>query len=162
MNAATGHTAQLSRLERVGLFVERGLDKYLTPFGIWLVRRTKGGIGRLWKVEVLVLTTRGRRSGRERRVVLRYFPDGEAMILAAANDGGATDPGWYFNLTAEPAARVEIEGRTIPVRAEELPPEEAADWWQRIVRIHPSYERFARATTRRIPILRLTPTPSPA
>jgi deazaflavin-dependent oxidoreductase (nitroreductase family) len=81
------------------------------------------------------------------------------MILAAANDGGATHPGWYHNLTAEPMARVEVHGRMIHVRAEELPSEEAAAWWQRIVRIQPNYERFARATSRTIPIIRLTPTP---
>ena len=151
---------RLSRTEHVSLFIERSLDRWLSPFGVWVFRRTKGAIARPFKVDALVLTTRGRRSGRERVVVLRYFPDGKAMILAAANDGGASHPGWYYNLTAEPTAHVEIEGRTINVRAEELPPEEAADWWQQIVRIEPNYERFARATARRIPIIRLTPTPS--
>lgn len=148
---------RLSRSERLVLFIERSLDRWLSPLGVWVFRRTKGAIARPWKVDALVLTTRGRRSGRERTVVLRYFPDGEAMILAAANDGGATHPGWYHNLVAEPTARVEIEGRTIRVRTEELPPEEAAEWWQQIVRIQPNYERFRRATTRRIPIIRLTP-----
>jgi deazaflavin-dependent oxidoreductase (nitroreductase family) len=151
--------AGLSRNEKVVLLLERGLDRWLSPFGVWVFRRTKGGIARPWHVDALLLTTRGRRSGRERTVVLRYFPDGDAMILAAANDGGATHPGWYHNLTAEATARVEVRGQTINVRAEELPSEEAAAWWQRIVRIQPNYDRFARATNRTIPIIRLTPTP---
>lgn len=150
---------RLSRGEKASLLVERSLDRWLSPLGVWVFRRTKGAIARPWKVEALVLTTRGRRSGIERSVVLRYFPDGEVMILAAANDGGATHPGWYYNLKADPTARVEVEGRTIHVRAEELPPEDAADWWRQIVRIQPNYERFARATARRIPIIRLTPAP---
>jgi deazaflavin-dependent oxidoreductase (nitroreductase family) len=158
VNPTAGRTARLSRVERLSLFVERGLDKWLTPIGVWVMRRTKGAMARLWKVDVLVLTTHGRRSGRPRTVVLRYFPDGEAMILAAANDGGANHPGWYYNLTAEPLARVEIKGRSSSVRAAELPAAEAADWWRQIVRIQPSYDRFARATSRTIPILRLTPT----
>ena len=158
MANADASSIRLSRRERLALLLERGLDRWLSPLGVWALRRTKGALARPWKVDALVLTTRGRRSGRERTVVLRYFPEGEAMILAAANDGGARHPGWYYNLKAEPTARVEIEGRTVDVQTDELPPEEAAEWWRRIVRIQPSYERFARATARRIPILRLTPT----
>ena len=148
---------RLSRKERLGLFVGRGLDKRLNPVGVWLYRRTKGGITRPWKVDALLLTTRGRRSGRERTVVLQFFRDGEAMILAAANDGGTSHPGWYFNLVADPAARVEVMGRTFAVRAEELPTDEADAWWTRILVRAPSYERYARATGRTIPIMRLVP-----
>ena len=148
---------RVSRRERIGLAIHRGLDRWLSPLGVWVMRRTKGGVARPWKVDALLLTTRGRRSGRERTVVLQYFPDGDAMIVAAANDGGAAHPGWYFNLTAEPAARVEVMGRTIPVRAEELPPDEAATWWGRILERSPDYERYARATMRTFPIIRLVP-----
>jgi deazaflavin-dependent oxidoreductase (nitroreductase family) len=150
-------TRRLSRKERVGLFLQRGLDKRLTPLGIWLYRRTKGGITRPWKVDALLLTTHGRRTGRARTVVLQFFPDGDAMVVAAANDGGASHPGWYFNLTADPVARAEVMGRTVPVRAEELLADEAAAWWQRILRRAPSYEQYARATRRTIPIVRLVP-----
>jgi deazaflavin-dependent oxidoreductase (nitroreductase family) len=147
----------LSRRERLILAIERGLDRWLSPAGVFVMRRTSGRIADPWKVEALVLTTHGRRSGRERTVVLRYFPDGEAMVVAAANDGGRSHPGWYFNLAATPEARVEVRGRVLPVRAEVMPDEEATAWWQRIVRIQPSYERFARATSRRFPIVRLVP-----
>jgi deazaflavin-dependent oxidoreductase (nitroreductase family) len=82
------------------------------------------------------------------------------MIVAAANDGGASHPGWYFNLKADPAARVEVMARAIAVRAEELPADEAAAWWGRIPRQDPSYERYARATSRTIPVLRLVPLPA--
>ena len=150
-----------SRKERVGLFVGRGLDKWLTPLGVWVYRRTKGGITGPWKVDALLLTTRGRRSGRERTVVLQFFRDGDAMIVAAANDGGASHPGWYFNLKAEPAARVEVMGRALAVRAEELPADEAAAWWQRILLRAPSYERYTRATPRSFPIMRLVPVAAP-
>jgi deazaflavin-dependent oxidoreductase (nitroreductase family) len=147
----------LTRLERARLVIGGGLDKRLTPLAVWLYRRTKGGITRPWKVDALLLTTRGRKSGRQRTVVLQYFPDGEAMILAAANDGGPSHPGWYFNLSADPVARVEVMGRTISVRAEEVPADEAAAWWARILLRAPSYEQYARATSRAIPIVRVAP-----
>ena len=162
-----GHGQRLSRLERIGLFLHRGLDKWLTPLGIWIMRRTNGAVtdsriarmlGAPREVDVLLLTTRGRRSGRERTVVLQFFPDGDAMVVTAANDGGTSHPGWFFNLQGDPSARVEVLGRTIPVHAEELPAEATAEWWPRIVRRDPSYERYARATSRRFPIVRLVPT----
>jgi deazaflavin-dependent oxidoreductase (nitroreductase family) len=148
---------RFSTWARLRLSVGRQLDKRLTPLGIWLYRRTKGGITRPWKVNAFLLTTRGRRSGRERTVVLQYFPDGEAMVIAAANDGGPAHPGWYFNLSANPTAIVEVMGRTVAVRAEELPPAEAAAWRQRILLRSPSYEQYTRATTRIFPIVRLVP-----
>ena len=151
----------LTRFERARLVVGGGLDKRLTPLAVWLYRRTKGGITRLWKVDALLLTTRGRRSGRQRTVLLQYFPDGDAMILAAANDGGPSHPGWYFNLSADAAARVEVMGRTISVRAEEVPTNEASAWWERILRRAPNYEQYTRATSRAIPIVRLVPVPGP-
>jgi deazaflavin-dependent oxidoreductase (nitroreductase family) len=150
-------TTGLSRKEHVGLFLHRGLDRWLSPLGVLAYRRTRGGITRPWHVDALLLTTRGRRSGRQRTVVLQFFPDGASMIVAAANDGGTAHPGWYFNLTANPAARVEVMGRAIAVEAEELPADEAAKWWRRILIRDPTYERYARATSRRIPIIRLVP-----
>ncbi len=159
---ATGTTRTISRREAVGLFLHRNADRWLSPLGVWVMRRTKGGATKAWKVDALVLTTRGRRSGKERSVVLQFFRDGEAMLLAAANDGGAPLPGWYWNLTADPAARVEVGGRTIAVRAEVLEGDEAAAGWARVVERDPSYERYARAAGRPIPIVRLVPAPPTA
>ena len=162
----------LSRSERVKLAIHRWLDRHLSPMGVWLMRRSKGRLtdlnpdfvfqskGRLteaYKVNALLLTSRGRRSGRQRTVVLQYFPDGDAMVVVAANDGGAAHPGWYFNLTTAPEAAVEVNGRRIPVRAAELDADEAAEWWRRILAVAPAYEQYRRATTRPFPILRLVP-----
>jgi deazaflavin-dependent oxidoreductase (nitroreductase family) len=94
-------------------------------------------------------------------VVLQFFPDGNSMIVVAANDGGDACPGWYFNLTASSDARAEVKGMTIAVRAEELPVDDAAAWWERIVGLSPAYERYRRATSRAFPIIRLMPATSP-
>jgi deazaflavin-dependent oxidoreductase (nitroreductase family) len=150
-----------SELERLALWVQRLLDKKLNPFGVWVYRRTRGGIARPWQVEALLLTTPGRRSGRERTVVLRYLPDGEAMVVIATNDGADTPPAWYLNLQADPSARVEVDGRRLSVRATELADPEARAWWDRMVELSPSYERYRRATSRRFPVVRLVPTLTP-
>jgi deazaflavin-dependent oxidoreductase (nitroreductase family) len=150
-------TNHLSWKERVGLVLHRDLDKLFTPVATRLYRRTKGGLTARLNVDVLLLTTTGRRSGKERTVVLQYFPDGDSMMLAAANDGGQADPAWYLNLKANPVARAEVGTRAIDVHAEELSAEEAAAWWPRIVERDANYERYARATSRRIPLMRLDP-----
>lgn len=156
----------LSRMERIGLFLHRESDKRLTPLGIWVMRRTKGGIvqgriarmlGATREVDVLLLTTCGRKSGKERTVVLQFFPDGDDLVLAAANDGGGSHPAWYHNLKATPVARVEVKGRTFVVRAEELSADQAAAFWPRLLRRAPSYERYQRATSRTFPLVRLVP-----
>ncbi len=147
----------LSGKERIGLFLHRGLDRWLSPFGVWVFRRTNGAIAKPWKVDALLLTSRGRRTGRQRTVVLQYFRDGADMIITAANDGGRRHPGWYFNLEADPSAQVEIGGRRLPVRAEIMSSDAAAAWWRRIVERDPTYERYERATIRRFPVIRLIP-----
>jgi deazaflavin-dependent oxidoreductase (nitroreductase family) len=111
----------------------------------------------LWRRQVLLLTTRGRKSGLERTVPLQFFPDGEDMIVVAANSGLPSPPGWYFNLTADPSARVEVGGRALQTRAEELSAEEAAAFWPRVLRVAPDYAKYPRRTSRRIPVVRLVP-----
>jgi F420H(2)-dependent quinone reductase len=122
-----------------------------------LIRLTEGRIARLWRRQVLLLTTRGRKSGKERTVPLQFFPEGEDMIVVAANSGLPSPPCWYFNLMADSLARVEVGSRTLRVRAEELPAEEAADFWPRLLRIAPDYARYPRRKGRRIPMIRLVP-----
>jgi F420H(2)-dependent quinone reductase len=137
----------------------------------WLLRRANGRIMRPWHRRVLLLTTRGRRSGLPRTVPLQYFPDDHAMVIVAANGGMPNHPGWYFNLKAHPDVDVEIygsvrepgeqlpevDGRKIAVRAVELSAEEAAAFWPRVLEIAPQYAKWRKQTDRVIPLLRLVP-----
>jgi F420H(2)-dependent quinone reductase len=151
-------TESLALLERIKTRIEHEVDTRSVRFAAFLIRLTKGRAARLWRREVLLLTTRGRRSGKERTVTLQLFRDGDDMIVLAANSGLPSPPGWYFNLMAGPLARVEVGDRTLQVRAEELPAKEAEDFWRRVVlRIAPDYAKYPRRTSRRIPMLRLVP-----
>lgn len=143
--------------ERLKTRTEHWIDTRSVRLGIWLYRRTKGRITRLWRRRALILTATGRRSGLPRSVLLQYFPDGEDLIVVAANSGMPTHPWWYYNLQAHPEARVEVAGRTVQVRAEELSPEQAQAFWPRVLDAAPDYARFTQRTTRRIPLMRLEP-----
>ena len=149
---------RLSLGDRVGLALERAGNKRLGSFAQVLYRLTRGRFVRLFtRRDVLLLTTRGRRSGRARSVLLQFFRDGENLVLVAANAGRPRHPAWYHNLKTTPIARVQIGARTFQVRAQELSAEAAAAYWPRILQVAPSYARYQRATRRTLPLVRLIP-----
>jgi len=156
---ARARSARRWRLDRVGLGtrLEHLVDRHSVRPGAWLLRRTRGRIVRLWRRRALVLTTRGRHTGRPRTVVVQYFPDGAGMVVVAANSGMPTHPAWYLNLLADPRAVVEVEGRTVPVRAVPMTRDEAAAWWPHVLEVAPDYARYPRRTDRPIPLVRLVP-----
>src|SRR5579884_4385144 len=57
---------------------------------------------------LILLTSKGARSGEPRTTPLRYLPDKDRLIVFAANAGAATNPAWYYNLLAHPTVTVEI------------------------------------------------------
>lgn len=146
----------LTPMDRALLLLEREGNRRLRGLGTALYRLT-GGRFTPRDRDVVLLTTRGRISGREHTVLLQAFPDGENMILAAANSGRPAPPDWLLNLRSSPAARVEIMDQTVRVRAEELPEEEAEALWPFILRRAPSYARYRDASGRAIPLVRLVP-----
>ena len=128
----------------------RIVNKAVAP----MIRR-KGQFGGM---NALVLTTVGRKSGQERATPLAWFPgpDGSWLIVASAN-GAVNNPGWYHNLKANPdKARIEVDGKTVEVRAQQLHGDERAQAWNQINK----NERFAgyqEKTDRELPIIKLTP-----
>lgn len=142
--------------------IEHAVDTRSVRFGAWLMRRTRGRAAHLWHRQALVLTTRGRRSGQLRTVVVQFFPDGDDLIVVAANSGMPRPPAWYLNLRDRPTARVEVDGRVMAVRAEELSDDEATATWPRVLATAPDYTRYRGRTDRRIPLLRLIPLPDVA
>lgn len=141
--------------DKVVLYLNYELDKRLGGLGVGLYRLTSGRIARLGKVDVLILTTRGRRSRKTRTVLLQFFRDGANLVIVAANSGRSSHPGWFYNLKATPTVQVQVMDRTMQVRAEELSTDEAIAFWPRILRIAPSYARYQQATSRTIPLVRL-------
>jgi deazaflavin-dependent oxidoreductase (nitroreductase family) len=120
-------------------------------------------VGRRMRVQgrpLLLLTTRGARTGATRRTALGWFPDDRepSWIVVGSGAGAATHPGWAFNLAKHPDdASIEVDGRVLRVRAETLHGAERERAWARIVELTPGYGRYAQQTDREIPVIRLTP-----
>jgi len=106
---------------------------------------------------VLLLTTRGRRSGAKRITPLIYLVDGADVVVVGSLGGSATAPAWWHNLQAYPGARVQVGRRRWTVRATEATGAERERLWQELVAIFPRYAAYARATTRPIPVVVLQP-----
>ena len=133
-------------------------QKWVTKLHVAAYRATEGKIGgRLMNSPVLLLLTTGRRSGKERTTPLLYLRDGLNYIMVASNGGTAGDPAWWLNLQKDPEAIVEVGGRTLRVRAEEVKGEEKRRLWTRLVEMYPLYESYQRRTDREIPVILLRP-----
>ena len=121
-------------------------------------RATKGKVGgQLVGSPVLLLTTTGRKSGKEHTVPLLYLADGEDLVVVGSNGGTDTHPAWWLNLRATPEARVEIGDRKLRVWAEKADPEEKERLWPRLVAMYPTYQDYQRRTDREIPVVLLKP-----
>ncbi|MEV5125473.1 nitroreductase family deazaflavin-dependent oxidoreductase [Streptomyces decoyicus] len=106
---------------------------------------------------VVVLTTRGAKSGKIRKSPLMRVEHDGAYAVVASMGGAPRHPVWYHNVVADP--RVELQDG--PVRqdmtAREVTGEEKALWWGRAVEAYPDYDDYQRKTDRRIPVFVLEP-----
>lgn len=112
-------------------------------------------------VDDLLLTTRGRRSGRLRRTVLVYVRDGGDFVVTASNRGADTHPAWYLNLVAEPRVRVRVGTEEFDATAREADPRDRDRLWERMAAAMPAYRAYEEATDRVIPVVVLTPANRP-
>lgn len=119
------------------------------------VYRRSGGrlLARLAGIEMLLLTTHGRRSGLPRTTPLACFRDGEDLVVVASNNGQAHDPAWWKNLEADPRASVQLGRDRFPVRAELATGAERERLWPWLVGQNRVYARYARKTSREIPVV---------
>jgi len=123
-----------------------------------LYRGSGGRIGgRIVGMPVLLLVTRGRRSGKSRTVPLLYVRDGEAVVVVASNGGSDYVPGWCLNLRSNPDAEIEIGRGRIQVTAREASPGERARLWPEFTSRYSGYANYATRTVREIPVVILEP-----
>ena len=115
---------------------------------------TKGNTLRDTGMPVIIVSTRGQRSGKIRKFGLMRVEAGGEYALVASKGGAPDHPTWYHNLKADPTA-VMIQDGPEPFDAEvrELEGEERDVWWQRAVDTYPPYAEYQTKTERQIPVL---------
>ncbi|MFC3504707.1 nitroreductase family deazaflavin-dependent oxidoreductase [Micromonospora krabiensis] len=116
---------------------------------------TDGADGHEWRpgVFTLLLTTRGRRSGKLRRTALIYGRDGDDYLVVASQGGAPEHPAWYLNLLADPEVEVQVLGERFTARARTATPEERPRVWATMAEIWPAYDDYQTKTDREIPVV---------
>jgi deazaflavin-dependent oxidoreductase (nitroreductase family) len=127
-----------------------------------LLYRLSGGriLGRMGGEGVLLLKTKGRRTGRTRVTPVQYLPHDGAFVVVAADGGAARAPAWYLNLCAAPDAQVRVGRRDVDVVAREVGGAERDALWRRLTAANRYLDGVARKAGRRLPVLVLAP-PAP-
>jgi deazaflavin-dependent oxidoreductase (nitroreductase family) len=139
--------------------MRKSLLRTIGALNVWVYRLSNGRVmGRFpGGAPVCLLTTRGRKSGRPRSVPLLFLADGDDLVVVASQGGAPRHPGWYFNLSANPLAEVQIGGRRFAVATHTVDEADKAALWPRLVALYPPYETYRRRTARSIPVVRLHP-----
>ena len=135
------------------LFGEEHVQRY---------RETGGEVGHRWKrgSKILLLTTKGRKSGEPRTKPLIYEQDGDRYVIVASKGGAPEHPGWYRNLENEPNVELQVLDEVFPARARTAQGEERERLWQLANQQWPDYDSYQTKTDREIPVVVLERTSS--
>ena len=127
---------------------------------VTLFRASRGKVGGAFRgAQVLLLTTKGRRSGKLRTTPLLYLrQDGGRLAIVASKGGAPNHPAWFLNLRDDPAVTVELAGSgRAPYRARVAEGEEREALWAQLVAMYGSYAAYQEKTSREIPVVVLEP-----
>lgn len=124
----------------------------------FLYRSSGGRIGgKIGNNPVLLLTTKGRKSGKQRTVPVMYFMDGPAYVVTASAGGAPKNPAWFHNVRSNPQATIETGRQRINVVGEVASPEKRNELWTHLLEIAPGFANYQKRTSRQIPIVLLRP-----
>jgi len=132
--------------EGENLFGQEHVERY---------RETDGAVGHIWKrgVKTLLLTTKGRKTGRETTTPLIYERSGSDYVIVASKGGAPQHPGWYRNLARDPEVEVQVKDMIFPARARTAEGDERERLWKLVTRQWPDYDAYQTRTEREIPVV---------
>jgi F420H(2)-dependent quinone reductase len=108
-------------------------------------------------VPVIILTTKGAKSGKIRKTALMRVEHDGTYAAVASLGGAPKHPVWYYNVATEPHVELQDGPVKQDMKAREVTGEEKALWWERAVAAWPDYANYQRKTDRQIPVFVLEP-----
>lgn len=127
------------------LFGQEHVERYIA---------TDGEEGHDWQgTTVLILTTRGRRSGEQRSTPLIYGTSGDKYMVVASKGGADQPPSWYLNLSEHPEVQVQVKDDRFTARARDATPDEKPELWREMTSRWPAYDEYQEKTEREIPVV---------
>jgi deazaflavin-dependent oxidoreductase (nitroreductase family) len=132
--------------------------KLILKVAVFLYNVSGGRIGgKMGKMPVLLLTTTGRKTGKQRTLPLIYIMEGSAYVITASAGGADRHPGWFFNIRSNPQVVIRVKDTQIKVTAEITGPEKKSELWARLVAVAPNFAGYQKRTSRDIPMVILHP-----
>jgi deazaflavin-dependent oxidoreductase (nitroreductase family) len=104
---------------------------------------------------LLLLTTKGAKTGNEHTSPLAYSRDGDRLVIIASKGGAPTNPAWYYNLSTHPAVTVELGPEKFGARARVATEPERRRLYDQHAAKMPAFADYERKTTRKIPVVML-------
>jgi deazaflavin-dependent oxidoreductase (nitroreductase family) len=128
--------------------------KYFARAHIWTYQRTDGRLGAklLWLPAALITTT-GRKTGRQRTTPTLYLREAGRVIVPATFGGRAKNPGWYRNLKEDPKVHIQIRDEHLDLVARDATDDERKTYWPKLIRMYPPYRGYREAADRVIPLV---------
>jgi deazaflavin-dependent oxidoreductase (nitroreductase family) len=116
---------------------------------------TDGEDGYRWRndTKILLLFTKGRKSGEERANALIMEPDGDDYLIVASKGGSDAPPAWFLNLEADPEVEVQVKGDRFKAHARTATEDEKPRMWQTMISAWPDYDAYQESTDRQIPVV---------
>jgi deazaflavin-dependent oxidoreductase (nitroreductase family) len=134
------------------------LTKISTKLHVAIFRRTGGRVlGTFDDAPLLVLHSRGAKTGQPRQTPIIYLEDGENLVVVASMGGQEKNPSWFHNLIAHPDVEIEVGRRRRPVHARRATPAEADALWPRLTAMWPAWDDYKTRTDREFPVFFLEP-----
>lgn len=134
------------------------LFKFFMALHVWMYRISGGRFGgNMRGFTVLLLTTKGRKSGKTYTTPLGRFDEEGGYLVVASNAGQSTHPGWYYNLKSNPQVTVQVLDQVVPATAQVLSGQARTQAWNRVIAAAPAYADYEKRTTREIPLILLRP-----
>jgi F420H(2)-dependent quinone reductase len=132
--------------------------KFLMAMNVFLYRLTRGALGsRMGGQFVLLLHTLGRKSGKAYITPLNYYRDGENFVILASNWGKEYHPAWFYNLVQQGNTMIQVKNREIRVIASQATGDDYDRLWKHVTGQNDYYIRYQKQTSRKIPLVILTP-----
>ena len=132
--------------------------KFFMSLQVGLYRFTGGMVGgHMRGFKVLLLTTKGRKTGKTYVTPLGCFDNESGYVIVASNGGKPSHPAWYYNLKSNPQVTVQVLDKVIPATADVLSGEARLQAWRQVIATAPSYANYEKRTTREIPLILLRP-----
>ena len=128
--------------------------KYFGRVHKLLYKLSGGRFGaRMGWIDVALVTTTGRKTGKQRTVPIACYPYRDSVAVSASNSGMESHPAWYLNMLANPRVTVQLGKETFEAMAEEVPANEREALWATVVKINKHQGEYLAMVQREIPLV---------